>query len=132
MHFRRALMSESASHPVHGSAVLHVPNWAWSVPYLVAWAAFLAGEYFTGTKPPRPPTAVDWLIGADDRLVSLLLLLSAPLVWWLGGKAIPRQGFFSKGMVRRFGALRGFLSPPSGDSPIRLIGLSLLVPGVSL
>jgi hypothetical protein len=132
IHSRRAVMSETAPHPNQGSTVRHVPNWTWLIPYLLAWGVFLAGEFFNAAKTPRPPTAVEWLMGADDRLLYLLLLLAAPFVWWAAGKAILRPGPFSRGLVRRAGALWDFLSAPSGDSPIRLILLSLLVAGVSL
>src|SRR5262245_37460964 len=69
------------------------PVLAWWFPYMLAWCVFAAVEHGAvsaeGTASPSP---AEWLLGADDRLVCLLLLVGAPLVWWLSGFRILRRG----------------------------------------
>jgi hypothetical protein len=103
----------------------------WSLPFLFACAVFVAGEICTAQKRTAPQTAVEWLLGADDRLVVLALLVVAPFVWWLGDRALlPRR--FLTGTRERMSALSSGLFASAGESLVRPICCSLFVAGVSL
>ena len=109
-----------------------VPARKWWIPYLAAWAVFLSGEYVTWSHHSQPPAPVDWLIGTDDKLVSFILLLSAPLLWWLSGTPVMRQGAVFQGLTRHLAALLNLVSRTTNRSRTRPACYSLLVAGVSL
>ena len=92
------------------------PGVAWSLPYLVAWGVFLGEEFFAAAHRPGRSSAVEWLFGSDDRLVYLILLTTAPLVWWLSGRARLETTTSLRGLGRKLGALANLVAAPTDDS----------------
>ena len=58
------------------------------MPYILAWIVFLAIELDAASASPAGHWApIAWLLNADpDAIVYLVLLIVAPLVWWLGDR----------------------------------------------
>ncbi len=99
------------------------------MPYILAWIVFLAIELDAATTSPAGHGApLAWLLHADlDAIVYLVLLLAAPLVWWLG------DAQFEGRLARRAaGTVSGGVKAPGGIAPFRPILFSILVAATSL
>jgi hypothetical protein len=108
------------------------PIAAWWLPYLAAWGVFLGGEFFAAASPSGRQSAVEWLFGSDDRLVYLILLTAAPLVWWLGNRAHLQTTTLLRGLRRKLDTLVNKVAGPIIDDWWRPICCSILVAVVSL
>ncbi len=110
-----------------------VPTAAWCLPYLLGWSLFLGVEFgLSSGVSDGPQSPIEWLLGADDRLVFFVLLLAAPVFWWLGRFRYLRRGNL---LVRSLHQVGVFIDGPAGQGAIarwRPVGLSLLVACVSL
>jgi hypothetical protein len=105
---------------------------AWWLPWLAAWGVFIGGEFLAPSKRSGRQAVVEWLFGSDDRLVYLLLLIAAPLVWWLSGSVRLQTMASLRGIGRKLDTLFANLAGPASDAIWRPIGFSILVAAVSL
>ena len=104
----------------------------WSLPWLAAWGVLLGGEFFLAGHRPGRPSLVEWFFGSDDKLIYLMVLTAAPLVWWLGGSARFQTTASLRVLSRKLGALAQGIGGPMNDAWWRPICSSVLVAVVSL
>jgi hypothetical protein len=104
------------------------PKAAWCVPYILAWIVFFAIELgATSAVPGGPATPIVWLLHADvDAIVYLVLLLTAPLVWWLG------DARFEGRLARRVDGVVSGHAGSGRSARFRPILFSVLVAATSL
>jgi hypothetical protein len=104
------------------------PKAAWCVPYILAWIFFLAIELDTASASPAGHGApIAWLLNAGlDAIVYLVLLLVAPLVWWLGDRR------FGGRLARRGAGVVSGDEGPGRMARFRPVLFSILVATTSL
>jgi hypothetical protein len=105
------------------------PKAAWCAPYILAWIVYLSIELDAASSASGGhSTPIAWLLRADlDAIVYLVLLLVAPLVWWLG------DGRFGGRLARRVaGAVSGGDEGPGRMARFRPVLYSILVATTSL
>jgi hypothetical protein len=107
----------------------------WWLPWLAAMALFLIleGIHWQAGAEAGLPSLWRWFVAGDlDALTNLVLLITAPLVWWSGRRFRSTQSPNPRRVTATLAGCLGLTGAATAGSPARPIVYSLVVGAISL
>lgn len=106
---------------------------ACGLAYTCAWGVFVVAEVVWPQRDAPVGGLLEWLLAADvDTLVTIGLLLLAPIAFWLRGAAPEQRGASHTGSAGRWRTWVTSVAQATKGSIGRAVGLSVLVAATSL